>query len=190
MWFGTFPRPRSSWGWSKHVWEKDFPSSNDDFLFHLGVRTHCDAWYSSHVTSLSMLLTKLNVNCWNMKNAVSTACAWILRLNIWGSWKSVDNSYRIIDLWLAWSFLALSEGLHPHADPFGNKFSTTYLPNRFALAGSPIAGKWCCFVSGHRGDWQYLVPLFTKHRTHAVTCLLSCIKAAWVDRIGTATQPC
>ena len=78
------------------------------------------------------------------------------RLSIWSNCMTVDTSYTRIDTWLAWSFWWLGQGVHPDQDPFGRRFDESYWPQRAQISGTRIAGKWRCFLSGHRGDWQYL----------------------------------
>lgn len=79
-----------------------------------------------------------------------------LRMSIWPSWRSVSNTDETIDIWLCWSFHALSVGVHPTEDPYGVRYCPEFEPDRWRKAGTPIANGWRCFVSGHRGDWQHI----------------------------------
>ncbi len=62
---------------------------------------------------------------------------------------------------LAWSFRAMATGLHPAVDHNGEAFTPARDPERFALAGSPLAcGPDCPNLLGAwaelRGDWVFL----------------------------------
>ena len=51
-------------------------------------------------------------------------------------------------------------GIHPPVDPNGRPFSDNYLPERARLANTSLAGGFRFFISGHRGDQEYMVIAF------------------------------
>ena len=66
------------------------------------------------------------------------------------------NTMHAIYSILRWSFTALAEGKFPSADHSGRAFSRQYDPQRFFLAGKPLAGGIRGIWSELRGDWKYL----------------------------------
>ena len=67
---------------------------------------------------------------------------------------------------LKWSFDALAEGKFPAADPWGTKFSRTYMPERALKAGQALAERASDgalhrgLFAEFRGDWKYLKEAF------------------------------
>ena len=45
--------------------------------------------------------------------------------------------------------------MFPSADPWGRRFSSAYMPSRFELSGTPIAGGWRCVLDGFQADWEF-----------------------------------
>ena len=84
----------------------------------------------------------------------------ILRINVWNAALSVQNSLEEIELWLCWSLFWCSVGVDPPVDPNGHPFSDNYLPERARLANTSLAGGFRFFISGHRGDQEYIVNAF------------------------------
>ena len=57
---------------------------------------------------------------------------------------------------LGWSLDALSRGQFPKVDHNGTPFSNTHYPDRYKMAGKPLAGGLVGAFGELRGDWKFL----------------------------------
>ena len=63
------------------------------------------------------------------------------------------------------SFPTQGLGKHPHEDPWGEKFSEDYCPERFLRAGTALAGPFTFILDGIQGDADFIASLFTLQRS-------------------------
>ena len=56
------------------------------------------------------------------------------------------------------------KGQHPDRDPWNQRFTETYYPDRLAKAGQPIAGPLRFVFDGVQGDQDFIAALFTLNR--------------------------
>ncbi len=62
-------------------------------------------------------------------------------------------------------------GRHPREDPFGVPFEEDHYPDRWAKAGSRLAGPYTFALDGIQGDQDFIAFLFALKRTLAETGL-------------------
>ena len=65
--------------------------------------------------------------------------------------KACSETQLTIDMWVAWSFAELAEGIWSGIDPWGRP-----MPERASRKGEPIAQGWRGILICHRGDEKYI----------------------------------
>ena len=77
-----------------------------------------------------------------------------------------DTLQTVYDV-LRWSFECLACGKFPRADHAGKLFSKVYMPQRFKMAGKPLAGGRRGAWAEMRGDWKYQGSVVFTAELHA-----------------------
>ena len=54
--------------------------------------------------------------------------------------------------------------MYPDADPWGRPFSKDYYPDRFRMAGRPLAQGFIGAFDGVMSDWEFVKKLFNLQR--------------------------
>ena len=62
-------------------------------------------------------------------------------------------------------FSCQGKGVHPHADPWRRAFSKAYHPDRFKVAGTPLAQGFVGVFDGIQSDWEFAKKIFNLQRS-------------------------
>lgn len=72
----------------------------------------------------------------------------------------------------------LGAGVYPSCDPYGQQFSTSYMPDRYKLAGQRLAGDYRFVLDAVQADQDYARQLFSLERFFSRTECCAYCKAA------------
>lgn len=96
---------------------------------------------SFQVTSFASLLTTGASSPWDSR----------MVLYVLDNSRSCTETQLTMDMWTAWSFQELAQGVWNDRDPWNRP-----MPERASKGGLPIASGWRAIIVCHRGDEKYL----------------------------------